>query len=517
VVLQADGTPVGDPHHTYDLALAAIAAELAAPVADPELAEAGLLPDAWEHVPGQGLAFAQATSSDPRDFSQCQFTWRDPAASLLPLMLQTSTEMGHFGAVLAGYIERLAIDGDAVVGGGRFYDTDAGRQFRDMLLGGRRFGVSVDPGAVAAEWECLAEDEDGWCTEELVRFTEYEIIGLTGTPFPAFALAAIQLAGAADAEPAEDNAPEAEPEQAQPAPAAVVASGAVTVPVAPPADWFATPEPQLGEPFALGSQGDEWLVQQDDSGRLAMPLTITDDGRVLGHLAYWGQCHVGYPGACVEPPSSAAAYSHFHVGAVRTAEGDDLATGTLVAGCDHAAIRLRAPDAAQHYDHSGVAWADVRVVDGMHGPWVCGALRPDVTPEQVRVLRASSLSGDWRTVGGQLELVVGLAVNAPGFPVAREAVTASGYAQQPTAHAVAYIEDTNVRALVASGVVRRCADCARNAAAARNTMRVDLLPDGPALDALRAIQHDLERIERRTRHLVGPAAAALAERIRPGG
>jgi hypothetical protein len=35
----------------------------------------------------------------------------------------------------------------------------------------------------------------------------------------------------------------------------------------------------------------------------------------------------------------------------------------------------------------------------------------------VRALRASPISGDWRKVDGNLELVAALAVNVPGFPV----------------------------------------------------------------------------------------------------
>ena len=67
-----------------------------------------------------------------------------------------------------------------------------------------------------------------------------------------------------------------------------------------------------------------------------------------------------------------------------------------------------------------------------YGIWVAGAVRPDATEEQIRKLRASSISGDWRNIGGQLELVAALCVNQPGFPLAvvahgrREALVAYG-------------------------------------------------------------------------------------------
>jgi hypothetical protein len=48
-----------------------------------------------------------------------------------------------------------------------------------------------------------------------------------------------------------------------------------------------------------------------------------------------------------------------------------------------------------------------------------------VTEEQVRALRASALSGDWRRHGTGLELMAALCVNVAGFPIPR-AVAASG-------------------------------------------------------------------------------------------
>ena len=47
--------------------------------------------------------------------------------------------------------------------------------------------------------------------------------------------------------------------------------------------------------------------------------------------------------------------------------------------------------------------------------------------DQVRALRGSPLSGDWRRIAGNLELVAALAVNVPGFPIPRPAgMVASG-------------------------------------------------------------------------------------------
>jgi len=91
----------------------------------------------------------------------------------------------------------------------------------------------------------------------------------------------------------------------------------------------------------------------------------------------------------------------------------------------HAGRRLAASDTAAHYEHTGVAVADVAAGEDEHGIWIAGTLRSTVTDEQVEVLRASPLSGDWRSIGGKLELVAALAVNSPGFPIPR-ALVASG-------------------------------------------------------------------------------------------
>jgi hypothetical protein len=69
--------------------------------------------------------------------------------------------------------------------------------------------------------------------------------------------------------------------------------------------------------------------------------------------------------------------------------------------------------------------ADVIAGEDQFGIWVAGALRPDITPAQIRAFRASSPSGDWRPINGRLELVAVCAVNVPGFPIAR-AIAASG-------------------------------------------------------------------------------------------
>jgi hypothetical protein len=476
-------------------------------------ADQGLLPEWWTSV--EGIAFSEPTG-DGRDFSACTWISRNPEVSLLPLMLQTETEVGHYGAELAGFIEDLSGLGyrgtpDA---SGRFYASDCGVQIRDMLQGGRVFGVSVDPGpATEATFDCTETDPvDGFCTDGIYNFSMYEVIGLTATPFPGFQRAAIRLMTATEQATATGE------ETTEPALAMTVAASVTVgtsteeqevieaaeqvladvmmagIPVAPPGEWFTTPEPELGDP-RLVNQG---------RGHLAAPAQIDNNGRFSGHLTYWGQCHIGYDGAkvCVTAPESMAAYAHYHVGDLVTAEGDHLAVGTLFAGTEHADIEWGAAATIDHYAHTGFAWADVRVTNGVFGAWAAGAVRPTLNAAQIRAVRASTLSGDWRRIDGHLEMVAALSVNAGGFPLIRETITASGLmipdAVQVRSHMVGGVQT----ALIAAGVVHRCRQCAQR------EKELAALPAGIS-DLLARMESQgrlLAMLERRTRHLAGPAA-----------
>jgi hypothetical protein len=129
-------------------------------------------------------------------------------------------------------------------------------------------------------------------------------------------------------------------------------------------------------------------------------------------------------GRGVKPPRSASQYAYFRTGELRT-DGGDVQVGQLTLAGGHASLQASAEEAIKHYDDTNSAVADVVAGEDQFGIWVSGALRPDVTPSQIRAFRASAPSGDWRPINGRLELVAVCAVNVPGFPVAR-AITASG-------------------------------------------------------------------------------------------
>lgn len=180
--------------------------------------------------------------------------------------------------------------------------------------------------------------------------------------------------------------------------AALVAAAA---PITPPSEWFENP--RLDKPT---------------------PLTVEDDGRVYGHIATWDTDHIGLPNS-TKPPRSAYDYAFFKTGVVRTEDGDNQPVGQLTLSGGHAPLRADAAAAVEHYDNTASSVADINIGEDEIGIWVSGALRPGVSETDIRALRASAPSGDWRPINGNLELVAVCQVNTPGFPIAR-AMVASG-------------------------------------------------------------------------------------------
>jgi hypothetical protein len=138
---------------------------------------------------------------------------------------------------------------------------------------------------------------------------------------------------------------------------------------------------------------------------------------VYGYIAQWGVCHIGISGVCTEAPTSSSDYWYYATGVVDTDQGP-VHVGQITMDTGHASLRANAKIAAAHYDNTGSAVADIAVGEDAYGIWFSGVMRKSATDEQRHALRASGrLSGDWRQIGRDLELVAALAVNVPGFPI----------------------------------------------------------------------------------------------------
>ena len=376
----------------------------------------------------------------------------------IPLRVAFKDVGGHDGAEVCGRIETVERrEGGDIYATGTFdlgsaVGTEAFRQVSEQMSN----GVSIDTDDVTFRIMARADmpeadvadsgngpdgeteaDPEGRVkvaamssSDELMVIESARLRAATLVAVPAFATARVYAAGQAPSasEPAErgENV-DSGAEMARPADADPLSRDSLTaaaIPTAPPEAWFK--DPQLTAPTAL---------------------VVEDDGRVYGHIAAWGTCHIGQVGKCVEPPASASNYAYFRTGALRTAEGTSVAVGHLTMGTGHAGPRDSANAAAEHYDNTGTVFADVAAGEDAYGIWVAGSLRPGITAEQVRVARSAPISGDWRTIRGSLELVGALAVNVPGFPVPRpQGLLASGEVRSLQASGVVAHDDSAARA-----------------------------------------------------------------------
>ncbi len=420
----------------------------------------------WEGV----IAREGEMTGDGRLIEDGALRWDDLP---IPLRVAFKDVGGHDGAEVCGRIETVERrEGGDIYATGTFdlgsaTGTEAFRQVSEQMSN----GVSIDTDDVTFRIMAKADmpeadvadsgndgdadtatDPDGRVkvaamssSDELTVIESARLRAATLVAVPAFATARVYAAGQAPSTPApaeRDENGDSEAEMARSADAAPLSRDSLTaaaIPTAPPEAWFK--DPNLPGPTAL---------------------VVEDDGRVYGHIAAWGTCHIGQIGKCVEPPTSPSNYAYFRTGALQTAEGTSVAVGHLTMGTGHAGPRDSANAAAEHYDNTGTVFADVAAGEDAYGIWVAGSLRPGITAEQVRVARSAPISGDWRTIRGALELVGALAVNVPGFPVPRpQGLLASG----------------EVRSLQASGVVAHD-DSAARAAHPSSRMRGDGLTLG---------------------------------------
>ena len=362
--------------------------------------------------PGMGAKFfiplvipEAVESGDGRKFVPGAITMRELP---LPFLWQIKTGEGHNGSVVVGKITQMERVENGIGNAYGYFDTgEFGKEAERLVRGGFIRGVSADLDMFEAkEKENASDESDNKVGGNKMEITQARVMAVTLVPKPAYQECTIELL---------DEAGETQEEKeviqdgvyvdgVNPLDAsALVACGLVAdaIPVTPPKEWF--DNPKLKKPTAL---------------------TVTDEGQVFGHIAAWHVDHIGMAFG-TKPPRSKSGYSYFHTGVVRTQNGEDVPVGQLTLAGGHAPLEASANEAVRHYDDTASAVADVHAGEDAYGIWVAGALRPGTTPEQIRSLRASAPSGDWRPIKGSLELVAVCQVNVPGFPIARARV-ASG-------------------------------------------------------------------------------------------
>jgi len=345
-------------------------------------------------------------SGDGRKFRKGSITMRELP---LPLLWQIKTASGHDGSVVVGKIERLVRTDEGLGDAYGVFDTGPyGREAERLVRNGFIRGISADMDQFEAAEDKTeaAEDSEDEVKKKKIIINKARVMAATIVPKPAFQECSISLLEDGNLTKQEENmvpdgiyVDEVDSFDAD----ALVACGMIAgaIPVVPPREWFDNPR----------------LKQ-------ATPLTVDDTGRVFGHIAAWHVDHIGMAYG-TKPPKSRSGYAYFHTGVVRADDGSDVPVGQLTLAGGHASLEASAMEAVKHYDDTASAFADVHAGEDAYGIWVAGSLRPGTAPEQVRAIRASAPSGDWRPIRGSLELVAVCQVNVPGFPIARARV-ASG-------------------------------------------------------------------------------------------
>lgn len=385
--------------------------------------------------------FLRGVSIDADSISDAdiEFVWpendtigEDDDDPLAMLFAQPEKVIFHAGRIRAAtlvdipafaeaYVELTDESGAVVAGGKRFqfgavatHDTATTDESWDGPANESRLPspLTVEQARAAYAWIDSDRIEDGELPKDAARFIHHQV-SVDGRPGAANLTACSTGIGVLNGGRGGTTIPDAdrqgvydhlarhlrdadhEPPPLQMAGALVAHAGAEWK---PPVAWFANPE-------------------------LSVPTGITVDasGRLYGHVAQWGSCHIGYADECVSPPHEDS-HPYFMTGELTTAEGETVSVGQITVGTGHAGMSAGHQAAAAHYDNTGWAVADVAVGNDAHGIWVAGAVRPNADADRVHELRASGqVSGDWRRIGGKLRLVGLLGVNVPGFPSGQSA------------------------------------------------------------------------------------------------
>ncbi len=362
-------------------------------------------------------------TGDRRIIDRGALSFVDPP---MPFMAIDETTWGHDEAKLVAHIVETRQNGDAWEGRIEYIDSDDDkvRHLQRLLRNDDLPGTSVDMDSmegvleidVSSEkddddpFEMPEADEDGVIrvplTTPLMRVTKARVRGATAVPMPAFVETVEAVTASAALLAGRDRLlwlPRWST-QTTTVPAVVheaesIVRDAVARTLTPPTGLpplSAFDDPQLDGPTVM---------------------TLLPDGTFFGHVAVWDSCHRSFTDSCLRPPRSATNYAQYHVHPMTCAGGERLLVGHITIDSGHAddAPHVTAAQARAHYDNSGYSAAWARCGEDQWGIWMAGALRPGVTEQQLLTFMTHDVSGDWRSIGGNLELIALASVPVPGF------------------------------------------------------------------------------------------------------
>lgn len=292
---------------------------------------------------------------------------------------------GHMETVPVGRLDKIVVDGTNAEGWGWIRDDEAGQTaYRDLALKVQN-GNSIVMADVKAKVSLDDEGDDVFLN---LTFTQANIARTTLVMSPAFPNARADL----EQEIAASLAIEGDLE---------VAAGFSVV--------WPEPEPEVTAGTRRDLPHDAFTVAEPD---IYTTFQLSRDGtRVFGHLGRWNEPHTGFLDRYVMIPRSSTNYAHYCKTPQYTERGK-VHTGPLILLGGHKATAAQINEALADVKN---AWADVVVVDGKIGPWVCGVVRPGVTDAALAAGAGSRISGHW--LRGELYAIC--SVSAEGFDVPR--------------------------------------------------------------------------------------------------
>lgn len=308
------------------------------------------------------------------------------------ISMQYVDDEGHIRSVPVGALHEITADGDSGVLSlrGWLVDTDDGHLAEKVILGKALHHNSIDIGDVPQGGVKITEHGDVWDDDFSleVEFVDWGVTKTTLVATPAFKTAFAEI----DDEILAALAPECE--LVIDCPSGVDSHMPVEIMAAmttrPSWEYFNRAEPDIPHPIVVD--------EPDANGWIP----------IYGHLAQWRKLHRDAAGNLRHPPRGHDGYANYEKRKAILTDNGWASAGPITLLGGHVSLR----DAANNVEN---VWADVHVVDGKHGPYVCGVMRPHIAADEIATYRAraSQISGYWS--GGVMRLIVSCV--AAGYPV----------------------------------------------------------------------------------------------------
>jgi hypothetical protein len=306
------------------------------------------------------------------------------------IYFQKGQDAGHMGSVAIGSLHEVTLDPDAGVmsGKGWLADVPEAHDALPFIISKALFHNSVD----LAEVKVREELEGKWMDDDFkvnLHFDQWKLAATTFVGKPAFpdahGIVMDEITAALEStDPVEVWSP--------------LTKIRILVTEDPDAEILAS---------ATGLPSWDYFFRPETNPQ---KIVVTDKNaagywEVYGHLGMWESCHDGVEGMCLRIPRPQDNYASFNKAGVLTDKGQ-VETGPIALFGGHIPL-------AKAFDDPANAWADVRIIPGVHGPWISGIVRPGTDEDKIYAARASRISGHWK--GGRLKAIV--SCNAEGYDV----------------------------------------------------------------------------------------------------